>query len=287
MKQIQQSWKIRGGRSILPSPFCLAGIVNVTPDSFSDGGCFFAPEQAIAHGRTLLCEGADMLDLGAESTRPFAAPVGAQEESRRLLPVLQALRALEPECILSVDTFRSETARKALELGADIINDVTACAEDPALLEVLVEFKPGYVLMHSQGTPQSMQVAPQYTNIIEELLDFFEKKLNLLVRAGLPEDRIVLDPGIGFGKNRIHTETLLRQLERFEALGRPLYIGLSRKSMFRDMLGLEQPADRNEATHIAVALLGARGIRYHRVHDVAGCRQALKLVTSITPGLTS
>lgn len=265
-----------------PAPFCLIGIVNVTPDSFSDGGRFFEPEAAVAQGLRLLEEGAGMLDLGAESTRPFAEPVPEAEEIARLLPVLARLRALRPSAPLSVDTLKAGTARAALEAGADVVNDVSACA-DPALIDVLVSYKPGYVLMHSQGNPRDMQINPRYANVVEEILAFFENHLSRLVRAGLPEDRIVLDPGIGFGKNKDHTVAILRGMERFAALGRPLYVGLSRKSLFRELLGLEEVAQRAEATRTAVALLGARGIPYHRVHDVAGCAQALRLAQAMTP----
>ena len=181
-----------------------------------------------------------------------------------------------------MDTLKAGTARAALEGGADIINDVSACAADPMLLDVLAEYKPGYVLMHSQGSPREMQVNPHYGNVVEEILAFFERNLARLVKAGLPEDRIVLDPGIGFGKNKEHTVAILKGLERFASLGRPLYVGLSRKSMFREILGLELE-QRAEATRMAVALLAARGIPYHRVHDIAGCAQALRLVEAMTP----
>ena len=267
-----------------PAPFCLVGIVNVTPDSFSDGGKFLDADAAITHGRQLAADGAGMLDIGAESTRPFAEPVSESEEIARLLPVLRTLRQEFPELPLSVDTFKAGTARAALDAGADIINDVSALTQDPALLDVLVEYCPGYVLMHTQGNPQTMQLAPHYNDVVGEILAFFEAGLSRLVKAGLPENRVVLDPGIGFGKNREHTEQLLKGLERFASLGRPLYVGLSRKSMFREILGLERIEDRAEPTRQAVALLAARGIPYHRVHDVAGCAMALRLVRAMTPG---
>lgn len=278
----ERKWILRGGRVLNPAPFCLIGIVNVTPDSFSDGGKYIDPRNAVAHGLRLLDEGAGMLDLGAESTRPFAEPVPEGEEIARLMPVVARLREQRPDAVLSVDTLKAGTARAALEGGADIINDVSACVADPALLDVLAEYKPGYVLMHSQGSPREMQVNPRYGNVVEEILAFFEEYLARLVKAGLPEDRIVLDPGIGFGKNKDHTVAILKGLERFASLGRPLYVGLSRKSMFREILGLELE-QRAEATRLAVALLAARGIPYHRVHDVAGCAQALRLVEAMTP----
>ena len=160
-----------------PAPFCLIGIVNVTPDSFSDGGKYIDPCNAVAHGLRLLDEGAGMLDLGAESTRPFAEPVPEGEEIARLMPVVARLREQRPDAVLSVDTLKAGTARAALEGGADIINDVSACVADPALLDVLAEYKPGYVLMHSQGSPREMQVNPRYGNVVEEILAFFEEHL--------------------------------------------------------------------------------------------------------------
>lgn len=273
------SWIVRGGRQ---APFAaLAGIVNATPDSFSDGGRYAAPEAAVAHALTLLDEGAGMVDLGAESTRPFAAPVGADAEAARLLPVLEGVRGARPDALVSVDTYKASTARQALDLGAHIINDVSACAFDPALLEVLVSYKPGYVLMHSQGRPTTMQVAPVYTSVVDEVLAFFESKLAELVRAGLPEDRIVLDPGVGFGKRAEHSLAVLRHVERFMTLGRPLYVGLSMKSLFGDTLQLSVE-ERGEATRLALVLLARQGVRYHRVHHVAQARRALLLARTLT-----
>lgn len=279
-----EPWLLKGGRTFCPAPFCLIGILNITPDSFSDGGAYFSPEQAVTHGCQMLAEGAAMLDVGAESTRPFAEPVPEAEERIRLLPVLTTLRTRCPQAVLCVDTFKAGTAVAALEAGADIINDVSACAFDPGLLDVLVQYKPGYVLMHSQGTPATMQIAPKYDSVIDELLHFFEARLTMLVQAGIPEQAIVLDPGIGFGKNKDHTLTILRNIEKLLLFNRPLYVGLSRKSLFKELLGLDLH-QREEATHLAVALLAARGVQYHRVHDVAGCAQALRLVKAITPEL--
>lgn len=259
----------------------LVGIVNVTPDSFADGGRYLAVETAVAHGCSLLDHGAIMLDVGAESTRPFAAPVDAEEEARRLLPVVRGLLAARPEALISVDTYKASTARLALEAGAQVINDVSAWAMEPELLEVLADHRPGYVLMHSQGTPATMQVAPRYAAVVDEVCAFFEARMTELVRAGLPEDRIVLDPGIGFGKLAEHSFELLRQTERLAALGRPLYVGLSMKSLFGQALDLPVE-ERGEATRLAVVLLATRGVRYHRVHEVARARQALELAALLT-----
>ena len=277
------TWTLAGGRVLCPAPWCLAGILNLTPDSFSDGGRWLDPQQALAHGLSLLADGAGMLDLGAESTRPGARPISPTEEQARLLPVLHALRREAPEALLSVDTRCADTARRALEAGAAVLNDVSACGADPVLTEVLAAFKPGYVLMHSQGEPQTMQRDPHYTDVVEEVYTFFARQLERLTRAGLPENRVVLDPGIGFGKRAEHSFALLRHLDRLAALGRPLYIGLSMKSLFGTLLDLPLAA-RGEPTLQATALLAARGVRYHRVHDVAGARRALRLVQALSPG---
>ncbi len=276
-------WTVRGGQRVNASPFCLIGILNVTPDSFSDGGFFFNTEIAVSHGLRLLDDGAKMLDIGAESTRPSAIPVSAEEEQARLVPVLEKIRHLRPDALVSVDTFKAATARCVLEKGADVINDVSACSFEPALLDVLVQFKPGYVLMHSQGRSVDPGEDGNQADVVEALLVFFEKNLNRLVRAGLPEDRIVIDPGIGFGKNPSDTVRILQNLEALQKFGRPLYVGLSRKSLFGYLLDLPC-GDREEATHLAVALLAARGVVCHRVHDVAGCSRALRLASALTPG---
>jgi dihydropteroate synthase len=254
----------------------VTGIVNVTPDSFFDGGSHPDTAGAVAHGRRLAEAGADMLDVGGESTRPGAPEVSLAEEVGRVVPVVAALAAAFPDIPVSVDTYKAGCAAAALAAGAVAVNDISACAFDPQLLEVLVAKKPGYVLMHMQGRPGTMQQAPRYDDVVEEVLAFFEDRLAWLVRAGLPEDRVVLDPGIGFGKRLEHNISLLRHLDRFLTLGRPLYLGLSNKALFGDLLGLSVE-QRGQATVVASLLASARGARIHRVHDVAGLVQALRL----------
>lgn len=277
-------WIVKGGRQINPAPFCLIGVLNLTSDSFSDGGKYLTIKDIVAHTKQMLYYGADIIDLGAESTRPFADPITEEVEQERLLPYFKILKEQFPNIIFSIDTYKASTAKATLDLGADIINDISGCTFEPTLLDVLVEYKPGFVLCHSQGKPKTMQFDPTYKDVIEELLYFFETKLTSLVKAGLPEDRIVIDPGIGFGKKKEHTEIILKHIERLKVLGRPLYIGLSRKSLFKQFFNLDV-YERDAATHIATALLAARGIRYHRIHDVAGCSQALKLSEVFTPFL--
>ena len=273
-------WRLGRGLTLDCAENRIVGIVNVTPDSFSDGGRHDAPAAAVAHAMGLAAAGADMLDVGGESTRPGAAPVPLDEELRRVVPVVQGIVRERPGALVSVDTFKAGCAAAALAAGAVVVNDISACAFDPALTDVLVAEKPGYVLMHSQGRPETMQDDPRYGNVVEEILAFFEAHLTRLVRAGLPEDRIVLDPGIGFGKRLEHNLEILRRLDRFLALGRPLYLGLSNKGLFGALLGLPV-GERGPVTAVASALCAARGVRIHRVHDVAGVAQALRLAAAV------
>lgn len=277
-------WILRGGRELRPAPFCVYGIVNVTPDSFYDGGLHDTAESAITHGRRLVGEGAHVLDIGAESSRPYAPPVPLEDELARVLPVVDGLRGLTGNdgapVPLSVDTYKAGTAEAVLEAGVDIINDISACAFDPSLRDVLAQYRPGYVLMHSLGRPTTMQDAPRYANVVDDIVAFFERELATLVRAGLPEANIVLDPGIGFGKTLEHNLAILREIEHFATLGRPVFMGLSNKSLFGVLLGLG-PHERGVATQVATALLASRGVRYHRVHDVAETVRTLRVVSAM------
>lgn len=252
------------------------GVINLTPDSFSDGGRWDNPISVEVHAHSLWQAGANVLDLGAESTRPGAVSVSSATEQERLLPVLRQIVAGLPSAIISVDTRNSATARVALNHGAAIINDVSGLAHDTSMRDVLREYKPGYVLMHSQGTPATMQFAPSYDNVVDEVKKFFESHLNELCKIGLPENRIVLDPGIGFGKTLAHNLDLLRHVEDFLIFGRPLLVGLSRKSFFGQLLKL--PLERRDgSTATAAAILFNRGVQWHRVHNVAATRQSLEL----------
>jgi dihydropteroate synthase len=253
----------------------------------------------VAHARRLLDEGARILDIGGESTRPGAAPVPADEELRRVLPVIRELAAFpEPVPVvesefthgffaepprppaISVDTYKAAIAAAALEAGADIVNDVSACAFDPGLRDVLVQHKPGYVLMHSLGRPEGMQRDPRYRDVVSELLAYFETNLAGLVKAGLPEDRIVIDPGIGFGKLLEHNLAILGNIGRFRELGRPVFIGLSNKSLWGRLLDLPD-GRRSNATQAATAVLAWLGVAVHRVHDVAATRETLTVVEAL------
>lgn len=258
------------------------GILNITPDSFSDGGLWQSTQAAILHARKLYGDGAHLVDVGAESTRPGACPLDAAEEMARLKPVLKALARDCPHIPLSVDTRHGETARMALKQGVTVINDVSGLKHDPSMLEIIAEYRPGYVLMHSQGDPQTMQNAPHYADIMAEICQFFENGMARLMTAGVPENRIVLDPGIGFGKTLEHNLEIIRRLPELLTFGRPLLMGISRKSLFGQLLAL--PAGgRDMATAAASALLYERGAQWHRVHNAAAAAQALELAVRFRP----
>ncbi len=273
-------WTLKGGKVLGPASFFIAGIVNVTPDSFYDGGEHDQVDSGIAHGLRLAKEGAHILDVGGESTRPYADPVPEAQERKRVIPVIKALVEADTGCVVSVDTYKATVAAHALEAGADIVNDVSAFAFEPALLDVLGQFKPGYVLMHSLGRPEKMQNAPRYDNVVDDILAFFESRLEMLDKAGLPRERIVLDPGIGFGKSLEHNLEILKNIKRFDVLGLPLYIGISNKSLWQGLLGLDV-GERHNATQAATAVLAAGGVPIHRVHEVNLTRQTLTIVQKI------
>ncbi len=277
-------WRYKEGKAVELSPFLLVGIVNVTPDSFYDGGQYLEPFQAVNRGLTLVRDGAGMLDLGGESTRPFSEPVPVETECERLDPVLRGLLDAGLDIPVSIDTYRAQTAAFCLERGASVINDVSACSFDPELLDVLVSYQPGYVLMHSQGKPKDMQQAPLYKDVVEEVYSFLEQKMGMLVRAGLPEEHIVIDPGIGFGKTLEHNLALLRGIEKFFQLGRPVYMGLSNKSLWTDLLGTCLQ-ERTTATLAATVHLVEKGVLIHRLHDIRPASQALAVLEALTPPL--
>ena len=274
-------WTVKGGRVVGPAPFVVAGILNVTPDSFYDGGRHDSTGSAVDAGLAMHGQGAEIIDIGGESTRPGAEYVPAAREGRRVLPVIRGLLDENPELVLSIDTYKADVARDALESGALIINDISGFSFDPLLKDVVIQYKPGYVLMHTSARPGSMQNNPVYADVVSELLEYFETKMRELVTAGLPEDRIVIDPGIGFGKTFEHNVAILRNIERFFTLGRPVYMGLSNKSLWGDLLGLAKN-ERGGATQVATALLAARGVAIHRVHDVGSTRRTLAIVQALS-----
>lgn len=256
----------------------LMGVVNVTPDSFSDGGLFADSETAIEHGRQLLAEGADILDVGGESTAPGAEPVTVEEELARVEPVVAALAA--EGATVSIDTSKAAVAAAALDAGAGIVNDVTALRGDPEMSALCAERGPTVVLMHMLGTPRTMQDDPRYREVVADLREFFEARLAAATAAGIDRERVWLDPGIGFGKTSAHNAALLRRLGELAALGRPLVVGTSRKSFIGRVDG-SPPEERLGGTIASSLLAAANGAAVLRVHDVAEMRQALRVADAV------
>ncbi len=259
----------------------LMGILNVTPDSFSDGGMFVTIDKAVAHGEALCSAGADIIDVGGVSTRPFADPVSVDEEIARVIPVIKRLsqRVSAP---ISVDTSRAETAERAIEAGACIVNDIAALRFDPLLGDVVVEADLPVVLMHMQGTPETMQIRPAYDDVMGEIIDFLSGSIDLAVSKGIPRENIIVDPGIGFGKKVEHNLTIIRELSRLKSLGRPILVGASRKSFIGEVTGIKEPARRDTATLAVTALLVANGADIIRVHDVKRSTEVVRMVEGIT-----
>jgi dihydropteroate synthase len=254
------------------------GIVNVTPDSFSDGGQYISTEAAVTHALALIDEGADILDIGGESTRPNAKPVSLDEELDRVIPVIMAL-SKQINVPISIDTYKPKVMHAAIEAGASIVNDVRALQEEGAL-EVVANSNAGVCLMHMQGKPQTMQINPQYQNVLSEVNAFLADRLQITIKAGIGIDRILLDPGFGFGKTRAHNILLIQQLEYFAELGQPLLVGLSRKSVLGQVAG----GDVNERLYASIAastIAAMKGAKILRVHDVKETKEALKVVSAL------
>ncbi|PWE33670.1 dihydropteroate synthase [Maritimibacter sp. 55A14] len=255
----------------------LMGVLNVTPDSFSDGGAFSDTETAIAHGRKLLAAGADILDIGGESTRPGAAEVPGPEEIARTAPVIEAIREADPDALLSIDTRKADVAEAALGAGAVMLNDVSAMTYDPRMAEVAAVHEGPLCLMHAQGDPATMQKSPRYDDVLLDVYDFLEARVAAAEAAGVPRARLVVDPGIGFGKTLEHNLALIRGIGLFHMLGCALLLGVSRKR-FIGTIGGEPDAARRAPGSIAVALEAIRqGVQITRVHDMAETRQAVAL----------
>jgi dihydropteroate synthase len=265
----------------------LMGVVNVTPDSFSDGGSFLEADAAIAHARELVEQGADILDVGGESTRPGAEPVSADEELRRVLPVLEGIDAAGLVAQVSIDTSKAPVARAAIAAGAAIVNDVSALRADPEMVEVVAESGVDCCLMHMLGEPRTMQREPRYGNVVDDVKAFLEQRLGFAVAAGVKEERMMLDPGIGFGKTTAHNLELLARLGELVALGRPVLVGTSRKTFLGRIIaqssGMSEPVDaagRLPGTIATNVLALERGASVFRVHDVAPVRDALAVAAA-------
>jgi dihydropteroate synthase len=282
MTATRDTWTIRDRVLSLRPRSLVMGIVNVTPDSFSDGGRFFSPDRAIAHARELIRQGADLLDIGGESTRPGATPVEVQEEIRRVLPVVEALAGTVP---LSIDTMKARVAAEALRAGAHIVNDVTALA-DPDMAAVVRDSGAGLVLMHMRGTPQTMAELTEYEDVVAEVASHLESRLQWATKAGIDKARVILDPGIGFAKRSSHNWTLLSNLGYLGYLGQPVLLGVSRKG-FLGKIGNRPEDQRLPASLACVCDAVCRATaQVFRVHDVEATRYALDVLTAIQQGGT-
>ncbi len=261
----------------------IMGIINVTPDSFSDGGLFVSPEDALAQALRLEAQGADILDIGGESTRPFAEPVGLDEELERVIPAIEKIRA---ECVVpvSIDTSKAAVAEAALDAGADIINDVTALRGDSAMGPLAARRGVPVVLMHMKGSPGDMQVDPFYHDVVKEITEFFVERLHTAEKFGINPEQIILDPGIGFGKRLEDNLEIMRRCGEFSFAGHPVLVGPSRKAFTHALTGREKPEERDVATVGAIVACAARGCHIVRTHNVAFAREALLVADAILRG---
>jgi dihydropteroate synthase len=263
----------------LPRPAIVMGVVNVTPDSFSDGGKFLDPAAAVNHALALAKQGAEIIDIGGESTRPQAVPVSEEEELHRVMPVLEALQG-KLAVPVSIDTMKPKVARQALAAGASIVNDVAASRQDPEMWEVVAEARAGYVCVHMQGTPQTMQGNPVYHDVVAEVAEFFRERRRRLLKSGLQPEQIIFDPGIGFGKKIEHNLALLGALKGLARLDRPLLLGVSRKSFLSKISGA-QPQQRLAAGLSCACLAIEAGVQLIRTHDVPETLQAIRMTEAI------
>ncbi len=252
------------------------GVLNVTPDSFSDGGLFTSVDKALKQVQKLIEDGADLIDVGGESTRPFAEPVSEEEELKRIIPVIKEIREIFPEIPISIDTYKSRVAEEALKAGADIINDVSACRLDPEMVNVAKEFNCPIIIMHMKGTPKNMQLDPIYGNVVEEIKEFLKKQIDFLVEKGVDFHKIIIDPGIGFGKKFEHNIQILRNIESFLKLERPILVGHSRKRFIEKIIP-KPPIERDFATSGVSVYLAMKGVHFLRVHNVVCNKDSVKM----------
>lgn len=258
----------------------IMGILNVTPDSFSDGGNYASFDAALDHAERLIADGADILDVGGESTRPFADPVSADDELHRVIPVIEAIRK-KHTLPISIDTSKALVAREALKAGVDIINDVSALQKDPEMLAVVQETSVPVIIMHMRGTPADMQIQPVYNNVIEEITAFLQERIAWMTARGIDRNRIIVDPGIGFGKTLQHNLSIIKHIDSFSNLGLPVLLGHSRKRFLGDITAVSKEAERDLATAVVTALCAAGNVAIVRTHDVSATRQALLIADAI------
>ncbi len=276
-------WKLRTRSVDLSRSGLIMGVLNVTPDSFSDGGRFIDQEAAFRHAERMVREGATILDVGGESSRPGSEPVVLAEELQRVIPVIERIRRRFPDLILSIDTYKAETARQAMAAGADIVNDISALRADREMVKVLQHSDAGIILMHMRGTPKTMQIDPQYQDVCGEVIGFLRRQRDELVRSGIDRERIAIDPGFGFGKRVRDNVELVRELGHFAELDQPIVVGISRKSMIAHLLGDQNlpSQERMWPTVALTSLLREKGAHIFRVHDVRPNLEALRMTEAI------
>jgi dihydropteroate synthase len=276
----ERLWKVGGRIFDLSRQGLIMGILNVTPDSFSDSGKFFRTEKAVEHGLRMAAEGAQIIDVGGESTRPGAESVAAEEELDRVIPVIQRLRG-KSDIVISIDTSKGQVARAALNAGASVVNDVTGGRGDKAMMPLVAEAKSAFIIMHMQGNPRTMQLEPRYDDVVSEIADFFRQQYACALECGIDPMAIAFDPGIGFGKTLEHNLELLAQLNRLRAHNRPLVVGVSRKSFLAKLTGSSEIRDRLAPAVALTPLLRGRGADVFRVHDVKENVNALRVTETI------
>jgi len=275
-------FRIKGGEIELGKRTLVMGVLNVTPDSFSDGGLYFDKQLAIDRALQMVEEGADIIDIGGESTRPFSDPVPLEEELRRVIPVIEAI-APKVAIPISIDTYKAKVASEALQAGASIVNDISGLRFDPDLARVVSENGAGLILMHIKGTPKTMQLDPHYEDVILEIKEYLKESIKKAESEGVHPDSIVIDPGIGFGKKLDHNLEIFRRLRELEELGKPILVGPSRKSFIGEILGVPV-SERLYGTLGAVAYCALKGVHIVRVHDVKAVRQVLDIIDAIESG---
>ena len=275
-----RQWKIAGRVFDLSCHGLIMGVLNVTPDSFSDAGRFFTAEEAVERGLSMAQEGAQIIDIGGESTRPGAESVAAEEELLRVVPVIKKLRA-KIDIFISIDTSKAQVARAAIDAGASIVNDVTGGRGDKEMMPLVAESKAAFIMMHMQGNPRTMQIAPHYIDVVSEVADFFRQQYPRALECGIDPMAIAFDPGIGFGKTLEHNLELLAQLERIRVPERPLVVGVSRKSFLAKLMGSSEMNDRRAPAVALTSLLRTRGADVFRVHDVKENVNALLVTEAI------
>jgi dihydropteroate synthase len=277
------SWKIAGRTLPLGERSCIMGVLNVTPDSFSDGGQFFDTDVALGHALRMAAEGAEIIDIGGESTRPGAEEVSETEELRRVLPVISRLAA-RSDVVISIDTSKAAVAQAAVDAGATIINDISGGRADAEMMNIAAKSGAGFIIMHMQGTPRTMQKKPSYNDVVAEVREFFRQQYRCALDCGIDPMALAFDPGIGFGKTPEHNLTLLRHLPELRIEDRPLVVGVSRKSFLAKVCGADEVLDRVAPTVACTALLRERGADVVRVHDVKANVAALRITDALVGG---